>query len=124
MRKHERLAQSAAASLPRRTYTSDLSANANLGCWKPPGRCQEVTPDLVVFRQEVFDDFLSHEPVILRRSGRMDLDNRPIGPPNTSVGRSDGSWNSSDGGVQELWALNGHQKSAEEHNIKAGLGTA
>src|SRR6266566_4835175 len=36
---------------------------------------------LVVFRQEVFDDFLSHEPVILRRSGRMDLDNRPIGPP-------------------------------------------
>src|SRR5438876_11161819 len=81
MRKHERLAQSAAASLPRRTYTSDLSANANLGCWKPPGRCQEVTPDLVVFRQEVFDDFLSHEPVILRRSGRMDLDNRPIGPP-------------------------------------------
>src|SRR5438034_9948846 len=43
--------------------------------------CQEVTPDLVVFRQEVFDDFLSHEPVILRRSGRMDLDNRPIGPP-------------------------------------------
>jgi hypothetical protein len=86
-------------TLPRRTYTSELSANAKVGCvaWRPPARRQEATPDLVVFRRAVFDDSLVHEPIDSCGAPGEWIWITVLLAPNTSVGRSDGSWSSSGG---------------------------